>query len=268
MRPFHPAHPMPSPDPDDPRRRFLIRALGLGAVASGGLWLPDRGGSAESSVNHPAGTPSGRWPRRFGPGPSVFRRRGRVRVNGQTVYTDTLIPADATIETGSDSELVFAVGPDAFLARENTRLELVPRARSAGDGEASVAEEVIDDVVSGLRAVTGKVISTFGVREAGASVTAETPTATVGIRGTGIYLEAARDQAYVCTCYGEARVQPKDQPDRAETIRSTHHEARYIRTEGPSDRRIEKAPSANHTDGEVALLDALLARKPPFAAAE
>src|SRR3972149_10100011 len=75
--------------------------------------------------------------------------------------------------------------------------------------------------------------------------------ATIGIRGTGVYVEAEPARTYVCTCYGEADLEPADDPAERETVRTVHHdEPRYVRAKG-MPQMIMKAPVGKHTDAGV-----------------
>jgi hypothetical protein len=113
-----------------------------------------------------------------------------------------------------------------------------------------------------LRLVTGKLLSVFG--RGPRSIT--TPTGTIGIRGTGIYIEAEAERTYVCTCYGVADLQASNMPEARETVSTTHHDApRYIYARGETPiKMIEQASVINHTDAELTMLEALVGRKPPF----
>ncbi len=51
-----------------------------------------------------------------------------------------------------------------------------------------------------------------------------TPSYTLGIRGTGLYLEAEPEHTYFRTCYGDVEVQATNDPDSKETIVSSHHD--------------------------------------------
>jgi hypothetical protein len=95
----------------------------------------------------------------------------------------------------------------------------------------------------------------------------ETATAIIGIRGTGIYLEAERKRTYACLCYGEALMSPVNRPDAAQTVTTTHHESPlYIYADGamPPNQMMTQAPVVNHTDAELILLESLVGRTPPF----
>jgi hypothetical protein len=148
--------------------------------------------------------------------------------------------AGERIVAGPGETIVFVVERDALLLRQNSTLELVRE---------------------GFRLVTGAVLSVFspgGRREL------KTATATIGIRGTGVYLEAEPARTYVCTCYGEAVLEPVDAPASRETVRTRHHEQpRYIMAKG-APQMVTPAPVRNHSDAELEMLEALVGREPPF----
>jgi hypothetical protein len=177
----------------------------------------------------------------------IARARGDVRVNGQAARQGMEVKPGDVVVTGNDGELVMVVGRDAFMVRANSRVELSGNA-------ARLA-------VAALRVVTGAVLSVF---EPGGRKRIQTATATIGIRGTAVYVEVEQKRTYVCTCYGEAELTPVDDPKAAETVRTTHHDQpRYIYPQG-MPRMIERAPVLNHTDAELVLLESLVGRKVPF----
>jgi len=177
----------------------------------------------------------------------VARVRGDVRINGKPAQRGMEVKPGDVITTGRDAELVVVVGRDAFLVRAQSRIEL------SGDAARLL--------VSGLRVVTGALLSVF---ETGRQKQIRTATATIGIRGTGIYVELDGARTYVCTCYGEAVLTPVDDPAAAETVRTEHHDdPRYIYAKG-TPRMIEKAPVVNHTDAELIMLESLVGRTVPF----
>jgi len=174
----------------------------------------------------------------------VYRVRGDVRVNGSPAKQGQDIRPGDRITTGPDGELVFVVDRDAFLVR--ARSELVFGAEAGAQA---------------LRIVTGALLSVFG---RGRPRRIQTPTATIGIRGTGLYVEAEEARTYVCTCYGEVELAALDDPSARETVRTRHHEApRYIMARG-APQMLMQAPVVNHTDAELILLESLLGRRPPF----
>ena len=177
----------------------------------------------------------------------VARVEGDARVNGKPARSGMAVRPGDVVTTGPGAELVAVVGRDAFLVRARSRIEL--------SGDAAQPS------VTGLRVVTGALLSVF---EPGKEKRIRTPTAAIGIRGTGIYVELESARTYVCTCYGEAELVPVDAPQNAETVRTTHHDQpRYLYAKG-MPRMIEKAPVLNHTDAELLLLESLVGRKVPF----
>jgi hypothetical protein len=220
-----------STDAEDPRRAFLLKALAAGLLAAGGV----PGARAQMF---------GRRPQKLPAGQSVYEASGAVTVNGQAATSATRIGASDRVETGKGAQLIFVVGFDAFLLRENSRLEL------AGDG----------GIVNTLRVATGALLSVFG---AGAKRVL-TATSATGIRGTGLYVESDPERSYVCTCYGTVQIAAVDDPAISERIVSTHHSApRYVLKAGAA-RRIVPAPFINHTDVELALIESLVGRTTPF----
>lgn len=212
---------------EDPRRAFLLKALAAGLLAVGGI------PAARAQL-------FGRRPQKLPAGQSVYEATGSVTVNGQAATRATRIGATDRIETGKGAQLIFVVGFDAFLLREASRLEL------SGVG----------GIVNTMRLATGALLSVFG---AGAKRLVTTTSAS-GIRGTGIYVESEPERSYVCTCYGEVLISTLDNANVSERIVSKHHDApRYV-----MKGRIEPAPFINHTDVELALIEALVGRTPPF----
>jgi hypothetical protein len=216
-----------SNEAEDPRRAFLLKALAAGLLAASGI----PGAKAQFF---------GRKPQRLPAGRSVYEATGTVTVNGQAATSATRIGASGRVETGRGAQLIFVVGFDAFVLRENSRLEL-----SGASG-----------IVNTMRLATGALLSVFG---AGAKRVV-TSTASSGIRGTGLYVESEPDRSYVCTCYGEVQIATLADANVNERIVSKHHDApRYV-----SKDRIEPAPFINHTDLELSLIEALVGRTPPF----
>lgn len=170
----------------------------------------------------------------------VRRASGEVRVNGAPARQGTPVRPGDFITTGPDGEIVFVNGRDAMLVRRSSSLTLV---------------------ADGLRAVTGAVLSVF---QSGQPRRIETATATIGIRGTGVYVEAEPERTYVCTCYGEAVLEARGDPAARETVRTNHHEQpRYIMASG-APQMLMRAPVVNHTDAELVMLESLVGRQPPF----
>ena len=172
--------------------------------------------------------------------------KGEVLVNGRPANLGAALKPGDSVATAAASSAVFVIGGDAFLMRERSEL-------------LTAGSKVL---VGSLRLVTGKLLSVFGR----GSRRITTATATIGIRGTGIYIEAEAERSYVCTCYGVVDLQASNMPEARETVSTTHHDApRYIYAHGEMPiKMIEIAPVINHTDVELVMLEALVGRKPPF----
>jgi hypothetical protein len=222
---------------DDPRRRLLIQMLAAGFFSGSA--------ASQEALAQILGSPPAKLPE----GKSIYRISGDVTVDGKKADLTTRIGGGSTIQTGRDSELVYAVGESAYIARPNTQIVV----------ETSAQES---SVVTGLRLLAGKLLSVFPSRR---PVQLQTKTASIGIRGTGVYLETDPEQTYFCTCYGVADVASQDDPASKETIAASHHDRPlYIVGGQPSGKAIRNAPFINHTDQELMLVETLVGREPPF----
>ncbi len=179
--------------------------------------------------------------------PGVARFKGEVRINGKPAEPGQRVAPGDVIVTGQGAELLFVAERDAFLVRANSRIEF---GSAVARGAATV-----------LRVLTGGLLSVF---ESGMRREIHTATATIGIRGTGIYVEIEPQRTYACTCYGEAVLTPVEDPASAETVRTRYHdEPRYIYGKGMPN-MMEAAPVINHTDAELYMIEGLVGRSPPF----
>ncbi len=186
---------------------------------------------------------------------SIFELRGTVLVNGEKANEDTFIKANALVETKSNSYVIFKVGKDAHILRENSKMQL----------QGSNAVE------AGLNLLTGKILSVFGERGQTKKHTLRTSTATIGIRGTGVYAESYEDSSYLCTCYGKTIIEANEdlgKPEKQfEAIQSSHHDAPRFILKNPEDNKlIIPAPVFNHTDEELILIEAIVGRESPISA--
>lgn len=175
--------------------------------------------------------------------PGIRQLSGEVTIDGRPAEPGQQLELGQHLQTGAGAEVAFVVGEDAFLLRENSGFAM----------EMNAGALV-------LRYITGKVLSVFGPGRK----QLDTPTAAIGIRGTGCYIEAEPERSYFCLCYGGALVIPKGDPNRRKTIRTRHHEyPLYIgRSAGPS--AVLPAHVVNHDDDELTMLEALVGRSPPF----
>ena len=223
---------------DDPRRRTLIRMLAAGFFTG----VSAEAGDAFAQI---LGNPPSKLP----PGRSIYRVSGDVQVDGKPATVDTKVAGGTTIKTGANSEVVYAVGQSAYIARANTEIVI----QSPGSDSA---------IVSGLRLLAGKLLSVFPT---GRPVQLQTRVASIGIRGTGVYMESDPEQTYFCTCYGVADISALNDPESKETVAASHHDRPlYILGKEQKGRNIRNAPFINHTDQELMLIETLVGREPPF----
>jgi len=222
---------------DEQRRNFLIKALTYGMFATGA-----------TGISVPAWA-MGKIPGELPPGRSIYRLKGKVKVDGQHATLETPITYKSVIQTGADGSIVFAVGKDAFILRSHGKLEMQGN----------------ETILTGLRLVTGKLLSVFGKRQPEQRLGVSTVVATIGIRGTGVYVESEPDQTYICTCYGTADLSSVNDQTSKETVITEHHDApRYILANAPAGEGIRQAPVINHTDEELELIESLVGRSVPF----
>jgi hypothetical protein len=109
-----------------------------------------------------------------------------------------------------------------------------------------------------LRVLTGALLGAFRKRE---RREVKTATATIGIRGTAVYVEANPVLTYVCTCYGDVDIECNTYHS-VKRVQTRDHAPNYVFARVLSGRSIVEAPLMNHTNQELAELETLVGRKP------
>jgi hypothetical protein len=180
--------------------------------------------------------------------PGLHRIRGEVTVNFKLAKEGQLILPGDTVVTGANSEAIYVIGQDAFMQRELSTV-------SFGS----------DAAVNFMRVITGKILSVFGKGARSLQVS----TATIGIRGTGCYIESegtgTKARTYFCLCYGSVELTPKAAPNEIETYSTTHHDKpMYIHNDMKMAKMMVPAGIINHSDVELDLLEGLVGRSTPF----
>ncbi|MBD9392025.1 iron dicitrate transport regulator FecR [Acidovorax sp. ACV01] len=176
-------------------------------------------------------------------GSNIVEVRGDVLRNGQPLTARHSIAAGDRIETGPGSTAVFTVGNSAFMLRQNTRMAL--------EGDTPTAVKI-------LRVLTGAVASVWGQGTEGQVIL---PTATAGIRGTGVYAEVFPELAYrgyFCNCYGTV-----DLAAGSENIvsQSVYHQSFWAEPAPRDGRLLTPAGAINHTDEELEFLASLVGQR-------
>ncbi len=179
--------------------------------------------------------------------------KGDVKVNNLPARVGTPVNYGDVVTTGPDGQAIFILGKAVFMVRANTRIDLPAK-----------PEETLKKKAGGVvRLTRGKVLAVLGKSR----LRFVTPTAVIGIRGTGLYLEADPEKTYACLCYGKASLQSAITGGVLEDITTRHHDSpRYIyKSPAANGRLITPAPVINHTDAELTLIESMAGRKPPFA---
>jgi hypothetical protein len=174
--------------------------------------------------------------------PGVARLEGNATVNGRDAKVGTPVVLGDRIATGRGSQAVIVVGSDAFLLRQQTIIEV------------GGSQGVLSDVLLSA----GRVLSVFSKKP----VAIKAASASIGIRGTGAYIELNPDSVYFCLCYGEARVDGPGMTTR--DVKTTHHESPLLLRDDGGIMKVEPGPFQNHSDAELILLESLVGREPPF----
>ena len=237
-------------DTCDQHRRLLVQGLAGGMLAA--LFPAGRLHAVDFTL-----------PPRLPAGQSVYEVSGKAWVNGERIDTGTVIRPNDTIKTAPGSRLVFAVGGHAMLLRGGVHLVMQGEEKGE-DGQP---------LVNLLRLFSGALLSVS--RHKGMKIF--TPSASIGVRGTGVYLEAGPQKTYFCDCYGEVDVMANNDPGSKDTIQSLHHDKPlFIYNEAQhADAGSDASshgfllpailPRRNHTDEELMMIEALVGRTPPFA---
>ena len=175
--------------------------------------------------------------------PGLHRLDGTATVNGRPAKSGSAVSLGDRVATGRASQAVVVLKGDAFLMRADTVIEVKGR----------------DGILSDLLISTGKVLSVFAKKPVGIKAA----TASIGIRGTGAYIEVEPGSVYFCLCYGEAAI---DGPGMmaSKIVKTTHHEQPLILRDEGGYMRAEPGPFLNHSDDELIMLEALVGREPPF----
>ena len=171
--------------------------------------------------------------------------QGTVTANKKPLTRDSVIKNGDEIIVSKDGKLVFSIGQDAFLVRGGSTLQ--------------VYSHQDDTLISALRLVGGSVLGVFGKRKNTTRIF--TNTATIGIRGTAVYVAVTPQQLYTCTCYGHTDlIVGLDQ----EEVIATHHNAHLVTSDKNGHARMKAFEVLDHDDDELRMLEALVGRKPLF----
>ena len=212
----------------NPRRRFL----GQTAWAITGIVLP--WSTNVSAADRP-----------------IHELRGNVKINGKPATADSVINPGDTVVTGTDGYIVFVIGESAFMLR--SRSELVVE---------KPHPEAFGAVYGLIRLLTGALGATF---KKGTPAGLRIANATIGIRGTGIYMETRGTGTYFCTCWGKTEITIADTQVQKEIVDATRHNPRFIAQKALENGSFfMPAPFETHTDAEMDILEKCVSRRAPW----
>jgi len=195
----------------------------------------------------------------------IYSMSGKVRVNGRLARATTPIKPGDHLTTGPGAKVVFIVGTDAFLLHGDSDIKLEP------------PKAATSKLISGFRMLTGALLAVFdhGPRRL------QTPMMTIGIRGTGVYLEASPQMTTLCTCYGDVEVWNNKSKERRRIISGYHtpivaHEQELASDMMPMEpmehmeaghdmkKSMDMDMGMGHTDAELIMLEKLVGRVSPI----
>ncbi len=174
---------------------------------------------------------------------TIHAIEGSVYVNHRPATLNTRIRAGDKIVVSHDGKLVMRMGEDAYLLRGGSVIEIARSGHLAG----------------GLRLITGALLAVFGKRTRGTHIV--TSVATIGIRGTAVYLDSSPHRLYTCTCYGETELRIGK---HTEHISASYHSAHEISGLSANAMQMKSMEVSDHSDDELRMLEGLVGRKPEF----
>jgi len=179
---------------------------------------------------------------------SVIRTmQGQVWVNSVLATLNTVIKPGDIVKTGANSQVIFVIGDDVFKlgARSILRLRYNPGF----------------SIVNAMRLISGSLLGVFGKRDGNRVI--ETQTATIGIRGTGLFLETNPNNTYFCTCYGDTEIITHGSNRQIKPVNAAYHKAYSISRHDAHNTAIASDTMKAHTDDELYYLESLVGRQPP-----
>jgi ribosomal 50S subunit-recycling heat shock protein len=173
--------------------------------------------------------------------------KGQVKVDGKRAESTQQVKVGQEVTVSPGGSAAFAVGNDAFIVKGQER-----GARLQIEGKAQTVDR--------LRLVSGGLVATFGK---GPERKIVTTSASIGIRGTGCYVESQMHRSYICYCYGRFAFTSRDDQSVQEDFEATYHDAGRFMLRWPRP-RIIAAGGLGHDDDDLILAESLVGRKPPF----
>jgi hypothetical protein len=177
----------------------------------------------------------------------IREMHGEVRVNNRPATLETPIKPGDTVKTGTNSQITFVIGDDAYQLGPRSTLRL----RYNSD----------NPIVNALRLVSGTLLGIFGKGHGNRIL--QGPTATIGIRGTGLFLQVTSNETYFCTCYGQTEIITNSHTKRQLQPVSANYHIAYSINHDIDNPHVFSDIMKDHTDEELYHLESLVGRQPP-----
>ncbi len=167
---------------------------------------------------------------------TVYVNKRRIRRN------DRILPGDL-VSTSANGHIAFSVDGDAYLMKGFTSMHV---------GERD------NPIINQLRLLTGKLLAVF---ETGRQRQLVTRAVTIGIRGTGCFLDASPQTTYYCNCYGKTEINTGSERRIAE---ARHHDPYRVDLVHGRQVLTHSHDELDHTDDELRQLESYVGRVPLF----
>lgn len=179
--------------------------------------------------------------------------KGKIKIDGKMIKStnDIKVHANSKVEIeGKASFVQFKVGEDAFKLSQDTDIKF--------NGDKNIAS---------IEITKGRLL---GVFKTGRDRKITTINATMGIRGTAVFVEAVSPkETKFCTCYGKTIASDNSNNSSMKELEATHHNSVQI-----LDGKVEKTSlvyglsqyllEPTHSDNELRGLEAMVGRVPAF----
>jgi len=169
---------------------------------------------------------------------------GPVSVNRQPANLRMLVQPGDTIKTGPDGKVIFVIGQDVYQLGEQSTLQL--------EGSPK------NPIVKALRLISGTLVGAFGSGPKRIQV----PSAAIGIRGTGFFIQIQPHRTYFCTCYGKTELTTEGNQPQRQLIEASYHIA-YSVIHDQANPQLVSDTMQGHIDEDLFYLESFVGRKPP-----
>ena len=166
---------------------------------------------------------------------------GKVWVNGKLADTSTEIHFGDSVMTGGLSHVTILLDGNVYRIANSSKLTL-PENR----------KEITLDMIYG---------AILAVFRHDAHKTIFTPTAVLGVRGTGLYLSERDEETHLCACYGDIEFADAANPQHQKHIHAEYHQIVVLDHESGEFSINQKM--VGHSDENLHELEKMADRTPP-----